>query len=169
MKIARETKAFRRLIWQAVGLGVLAVAAIALTIVEPAHARPSTQAAREQTDLAIVLGREISASSRAVEKVLDDVQAIVENARPTSREEFRRSLGTQAVAASAAREIATAAGADVVSIIADNGDVVNFSRTWPAPNINVAHDDDFVYLSEHDARDDLYRQDPRSARPLATG
>ena len=33
--------------------------------------------------------------------------------------------------------------------IADNGDVVNFSRTWPAPNLNVTHDDDFVYLSEH--------------------
>ncbi len=151
MKFSRETKAFRRLIWLAFGLGALAIAAIALTIMG-LRRDAFEQAAREQTDLAIVLGREISASSRTIEKALDDVQSMVENARPSSRSDFLQLLSTEAVARALSSEIASAAGAEFVSIIADNGDIVNSSRAWPAPNLNVSHEDDFVYLSDRDVK-----------------
>ena len=41
----------------------------------------------------------------------------------------------------------------VVAIIDNNGDIVNGSQDWPAPNVNVSHEDDFIYLSENESND----------------
>ena len=89
--------AFSRPIWLSIGLGSLAAVAIALTIFglrEDAF----DAAAREQTDLAIVVGREISASNRAIDKILEEVKALVESGRPHDSLELRRMFATAAVA-----------------------------------------------------------------------
>ena len=148
MGFSWETRAFKRLIWLALGLGVLAVAAIVMTIAQ-LRQDAMEQAAREQTDLAIVLGHEISQSSRSIEETLNRIEAIVTGAAPHSPAEFRELLGTEAI-----HEVLNAASdsapeVDVASLMADNGDIVNFSRSWPAPNVNNSHEDDFVYLSGH--------------------
>ena len=71
--------AFPRPVWLSIGLGLFAAVAIALTIFG-LRADAFDAAAREQTDLAIVVGREISASNRAIDEILDDVKAMVEAA-----------------------------------------------------------------------------------------
>src|ERR1700678_2883909 len=59
-----ETQSRNRSVWLSIGLGLFAAVAIALTIFG-LRADALDAAGREQTDLAIVVGREISASNRA--------------------------------------------------------------------------------------------------------
>ncbi len=149
MGFARETRAFRQLIWLAVVLALFSVGAVALTL---ANLRQDTldQAAREQKDLAIVVSREIATHNRAVDHMLDRIQAIVTNAQPTSPADFRAKLGEFSVY-EALTEIANSRPEiEVASLLADNGDVVTYTRGWPARNINDAHRDDFVHLSGHE-------------------
>jgi hypothetical protein len=89
--------AFPRPVWLSIGLGLFAAVAIALTIFG-LRADALDAAGREQTDLAIVVGREISASNRAIDTILDDVNAMVEAAPPQNSLDFRRLFGTEAVA-----------------------------------------------------------------------
>jgi hypothetical protein len=141
--------AFSRPIWLSIGLGSLAAVAIALTIFglrEDAF----DAAAREQTDLAIVVGREISASNRAIDTILEDVKALVESERPRDSLDLRRMFDTAAVAERLNAEVASVANVAAVAIIDANGNVVNISHDWPTPNVNVSHEDDFIYLSEND-------------------
>ena len=148
MGFSRETRAFKRLIWFAIGFAVLGAGAIAATIF---NLRQDTleQAAREQVDLAIVVSREIAAHNQGIEHVLDTMQAMVDGVAPTSPAEFRERLAEHSIYA-ALKGIATARPEiDVASLVADNGDIVNFTRGWPAQNINDSHKDDFVYLSGH--------------------
>ncbi len=144
--------AFPRPVWLSIGLGLFAAVAIALTIFG-LRADALDAAGREQTDLAIVVGREISASNRAIDKILDDVNAMVEAASPQNSLDFRRLFGTEAVARQLKGEIASVANIAVVAVIDNNGDIINGSQDWPAPNVNVSHEDDFIYLSENDSAD----------------
>ena len=108
----------------------MAALAIALTIFG-LRADAFDAAAREQTDLAIVVGREISASNRAIDKILDDVKAMVDAAHPGNSVDFHRLFGTEAVARQLSGEIASVANIAVVAIIDNNGDVVSGSQDWP--------------------------------------
>jgi diguanylate cyclase (GGDEF)-like protein len=144
--------AFPRPVWLSIGLGLFAAVAIALTIFG-LRADALDAAGREQTDLAIVVGREISASNRAIDKILDDVNAMVEAASPQNSLDFRRLFGTEAVARQLEGEIASVANIAIVAVIDNNGDIINGSQDWPAPNVNVSHEDDFIYLSENGSAD----------------
>jgi diguanylate cyclase (GGDEF)-like protein len=141
--------AFRRLSWLSAGLGLLSAVAIALTI-RGLRSDTLEAAAREQQDLAIVLGREISASNHAIETILDDVAVMVEAAHPRTAGDFQRAMGAESVARHLRWEIANRAKVDSITIIGDNGDVVNASQDWPPPNANLSHEDDFIYLSENE-------------------
>jgi diguanylate cyclase (GGDEF)-like protein len=144
--------AFPRPVWLSVGLGLFAVVAIALTILG-LRADALDAAAREQTDLAIVVGREISASNRAIDAILGGVKEIVEAVHPRDALEFHQLLGAEAVARQLRGEIAQVTNIAVVAIIDSNGNIVSGSRGWPAQNVNVSHEDDFIYLSENESND----------------
>jgi diguanylate cyclase (GGDEF)-like protein len=144
--------AFPSLIWLSIGLAMFAAVAIALTICG-LRADAFDAAAREQGDLAIVLGREISASNRAVDAILDDVATIVDETHPRNPTEFRQFLSTETVGRRLRAKLASEAKIKVVAIVGSNGDVVNESGYWPAANENISHEDDFIHLSENDTRE----------------
>ena len=58
-------------------------------------------------------------------------------------EAFRRKLGTSAVHNMLKQTIEFLPQIDVATIVANNGDVINFSRSYPAPWINLAERDYF--------------------------
>jgi diguanylate cyclase (GGDEF)-like protein len=145
-----EVRAFPRLIWLSISLGLVAVVAIGLTIFG-LRSDAFDAAAREQSDLAIVLGEQISASNLAVDAILDNVAAIAETAHPTNSSEFHELLGTAAVARDLRSRMASVARLGTVAIIDNSGDIVNSSQDWPAPNANVSHENDFIYLSENES------------------
>ena len=154
MTAPNEVGAFPRPIWLSIGLGLFAAVAIALTILG-LRSDAFDAAAREQTDLATVLGREISDSNLAIDAILHDVTTVVEAGRPRDSMEFSRLLDTASIQARLRAEIASTPKIDVVTIVGSNGDIVNISRNWPAANENISHEDDFIHLSEN-ATDNTY-------------
>ena len=147
--------------WLTIGLGLSAALAIVFTIFG-LRADALAEAGREESNLAIVLGREISESNRAIEVVLDDVQSLVTSANPRNAQEYRERLGGPDVAALLRDEVAKIAKIDVVSIVGDNGDLVSSSRSWPAPAVNLAHENQFIHLSENDSRTTYISRPERS-------
>jgi diguanylate cyclase (GGDEF)-like protein len=147
---SKDLMAFKWLMGQTVGLGLLAAAAIAITIVG-LRSDAIEAAGREQMDLAIVIAREIAASDRAIETALDQAEALVKTAHPTNSVEFRQALSNQTVFEALRDHIAGPAKVDVVSFSDAFGNLVGSSRSWPAPAINFSHEDDFVFLSENES------------------
>jgi diguanylate cyclase (GGDEF)-like protein len=45
---------------------------------------------------------------------------------------------------------------DVTTFVANDGKVLNFSRSYPAPEINLADRDYFIYLKDHNSPDTFY-------------
>ena len=45
---------------------------------------------------------------------------------------------------------------DVTTFVGDDGKVLNFSRSYPAPEINLADRDYFIYLKDHNSPDTFY-------------
>jgi signal transduction histidine kinase/DNA-binding response OmpR family regulator len=95
---------------------------------------------------------------KAADLVLQSIVVQVEKAGVGSDQELRREMAARAVFDALRDKIAGVPQIDVATIIAANGDVVNFSRTWPAPPINLGDRDyykalhaqpfDGVFLSE---------------------
>ena len=84
---------------------------------------------------------------KAADLVLKSVAVQVERAGVESDLDLRRDMGTRAVFEALRDKIAGVPQIDVATIIAANGDVINFSRNWPAPAINV--DDRDYYKALH--------------------
>jgi diguanylate cyclase (GGDEF)-like protein len=145
---SRETRAFKRLIWLAVAFAALGVGAIALTIVN-LRDDTLTQAAREQNDLAVVVSREIAEHDRRIEHVLDRMESVVAGMGPISPADFRNRLSDRAIHLALKDVIGDRPDVDVATLLADTGDIVSTTRSWPAVNANGSHKDDFVYLSTH--------------------
>jgi signal transduction histidine kinase len=81
----------------------------------------------------------MAASYNALDGIEDRVRA--EGA--DSPEEFRRKLGTRAIYQALKDRVEFLPQVDVATIVADNGDVINFTRSYPAPPINLADRDYF--------------------------
>ena len=157
-----ENKAYRSLIWQALGLGLLAVMSIGLTIFG-LRGDAFLQATHEQNGLATVLNREISATNRALERTLDRATAAVRLAAPGDETEFRARLSTRYIAETLAALARDVDDVDVVSIIAADGDLIASSRVGGPQTLNFSHSVDYVYLSEHDAPG-TFVSDPQANR-----
>src|SRR5450631_332390 len=78
--------------------------------------------------------------------VLDGIAERVRVEGADSPETFRRKLGTQAVYQMLKDKIEFLPQIDVATVVANNGDVINFTRSYPAPPINLADRD---YFKEH--------------------
>ncbi len=104
----------------------------------------------DAAELAAVLAEDTSRYLRVVDLVLRDVQSDVIAHTISSPEEFRGTLG-DAATNQALRDIARELPqASAISLFDASGQLVNFSRTWPAADINVADRDYFQYLRDHD-------------------
>jgi hypothetical protein len=74
---------------------------------------------------------------RAADLVLQSIQVQVEKADIEDNADLRRKMSGRAVFDALRDKIAGVPQIDVASIVDSGGDVVNFSRTWPATAINV--------------------------------
>ncbi len=78
--------------------------------------------------------------------VLDGIAERVRAESADTPEVFRRRLGTQAVYKMLKDKLEFLPFIDVATIVARNGDIINFTRAYPAPPINLADRD---YFKEH--------------------
>lgn len=161
MKTSAENRRLRRLVWLSISLGALAACAAVVTILA-LRQDSIEQSAREQAGLATVFGQEISVSRRAIEGVLDDVEALIKQKAPRDAAEFRVALGTPEISARLRGEIHADSTIELVTLADATGGIVSSSRGWPAPTANVSHESHFVYLSDHVSKETFVSSPERS-------
>ncbi|MFC7473626.1 response regulator [Dankookia sp. GCM10030260] len=90
-----------------------------------------------------ILAEHAGQTIRAADLVLRLIQREVDEARLDTPDQLRARLGTQEFWELLRGSIGGAPQIDVATVIAPNGDIVNFTRSWPAPPINLADRDYF--------------------------
>jgi signal transduction histidine kinase/DNA-binding NarL/FixJ family response regulator len=109
-------------------------------------------------NLSLVLAEQTSQEVTAAYLILDSIAEAVQ-AEAGSAAELRQRMGSAEVHASMRDRKRAVPQIDVATIIADNGDVVNFTRAHPAPPINLA-DRDYFKAQLRDAHADVFISAP---------
>ena len=130
------------------GLGLVVLTLIgALMLVVHGRRAQIEEWRNNVSNLSTTLAEHVEQSIRASDLVLESVQARAESAELTDDADIRRALGSRDIFDALHDKTAGAPQIDVASIVARNGDIINFSRSWPPPQINVADRDYFQALS----------------------
>ena len=140
-----EARDFRRLTWISIALAITAVTATAMTILGLRH-DAIEQALREQDNLAIVLGQQVSYSTQAVEKTLNDIVALAARLEPKDPADFRAKLQTPEIQQLLVNKFQSPAKADAISIADEKGDFIVTTRAWPTPRVNIGDREHFAYF-----------------------
>ena len=99
---------------------------------------------REQLDnLSLVLAEQGAQEFKSAFLVLDSIAETVDAAGVGSAAELRTNLATRRHFDSMRDKIRGLPQVDVATVVAANGDVINFTRAYPAPAINLADRDYF--------------------------
>ncbi len=104
---------------------------------------------REITNLGTVLAEQTARSMQAVELVLTEVQARVAGAGTNNSDEFMRVMGTEEVHRFLVGRQGTLAQVNAVGLVGADGMLVNSSRLWPIPVLNVSDRDYFTHFRDH--------------------
>jgi len=158
-KVARARPAGigRRLIACALSLGVaLAVAAAAL--ISELHTRAVVGATHELENLSLVLAAQADRSFEAVELLQTTLLERVQSAGLHAASDFRRHMSGEAVHEDLRSRTLNLPQLDAITAIDADGNLINFSRYWPIPKINVSDRDYFK----------AFMADPRLTRFIST-
>jgi signal transduction histidine kinase/DNA-binding NarL/FixJ family response regulator len=97
-------------------------------------------------NLSLVVAEQTSQEVTSAYLILDSIVEAVQKTNVHSAAELRVKMATRDVHDSMQDKKSAVPQIDVASIVAQNGDVINFTRTYPAPEINLADRD---YFKEH--------------------
>ncbi len=109
------------------------------------------RAMTEATNLGAAMADQNARLIQATDLVLEDTRQLVLAAGVETPEQFHRLMATKAVHGRLVDELAKLPQADAISLIDDEGAVVNYSRGWPTPAISTASREYFQALRD-DAR-----------------
>ncbi len=126
--------------------GVVVIATIILGAVISAlamRARDIEDWRRQMSGMSLVLSEQTSQTVFSAYLVLDAVAEQVRQAKVTDQATFRARLATPEVFEMLRDKTRGLPQVEVASIIAANGDNINFSRSYPVPPINLAERDYF--------------------------
>jgi signal transduction histidine kinase len=125
---------------------ILVAGAVSLILDRRAHELAAAE--KDAASLALALGEQTSRTFQAVDIVLRHVAETVRVEGATSPAALTVFMGTPAVHDMLSTQIVGLGQLDAVSIADSDGRLVNGSRTWPSPPINVADRDYFVALRD---------------------
>lgn len=97
-----------------------------------------------------VLSEHVRQMLSAASVVLDSVEDDVRRSGARSADDLRQAMSSRAVFDHLVERARTVPQVDVATIVADNGDVINFTRSHPAPPINLSDRD---YFKAHMGQD----------------
>src|SRR5205085_10786752 len=120
----------------------------------------------ETGKLSLVLGEQTARSIQAIDLVLQEMQAKVPAAGTEAPEEFNRAMGTAALHEFLLERVKNLPQAMGIGLVGANGFLVNGSRFWPIPRVDLSDRDYYRHLREHDDAS-LYISSP--ARDLVSG
>ncbi|QTL04607.1 EAL domain-containing protein [Aquabacter sp. L1I39] len=124
-------------------VAALATAAIMVLSLER-HAVADRQ--REMANLALTLSEQTARAFEALELVQLSVVDFIAAAGVTDRDGLQRAVSTMAMHQTLREKIDALPYVDAVTIIDENGKLLNFSRYWPIPPVNISDRDYFIAL-----------------------
>src|ERR1700682_358690 len=114
-------------------------------------------------NIATVLAEQTSRSLLAVDLVLTEIQDRLRLMGIASPDDFRAGLKDRETFGFLRDRLSRLLPADVVTVADDRGDVVNLSREWPAPKVNISDREYFRYFAKT-PDDKMYIAAPVSSR-----
>ena len=130
------------------------------------YAETLTHSRSETAKLSVVLGEQTARSIQAIDLVLQEMQAKVPVAGIGDPEEFNRVMGTPALHEFLLERVKNLPQARGIGLVGSNGWLVNGSRFWPIPQVDLSDRDYYRHFREHDDAG-LYISSP--ARDLVSG
>lgn len=138
-------------------LGILIAVATGILINDMYH-RSIRSTQQNLMSLSLVLADQADRALQGIELVqqgvIDDIQA----AKISSEEEYVAFVTTRSMHDTLAARIAALPQANAITMIGRDGKLLNFSRSWPIPDINVSDRDHFKAIKENPALDRFISQ-----------
>ncbi|MQT14218.1 hybrid sensor histidine kinase/response regulator [Segnochrobactrum spirostomi] len=149
-RVALKTNRSVRLL-AVLGLALVVIVPLVTAIIIVQLRREEVRgASRELTTLDLLLTEETTRAFQSVDLVLD---AIAENAIGTGAhapDDYVARSGTREMHEFLKAKLTGIPQLDAITMIAADGHLINFSRYFPIPSVNVSDRDYFKYLKEHD-------------------
>ena len=160
----RSAPSYRLTLAGIVLVGVTMIAAI-LTIWDR-HEEAIASYRREINNLGTVLAEQTARSMQAVDLVLREVQGNVLAAGTTQPDQFKRTMATEEVHRFLAGRQDSLPQVDTIGLVAIDGTLINGSRSWPVPSMDLSERDYLTHFRDHN---DAGVFIGRPARNLRTG
>ncbi|MEB0133736.1 ATP-binding protein [Actimicrobium sp. CCC2.4] len=100
---------------------------------------------RDLGNLSLVMAENTSQTMASAYLVLDSIGELVENTSISNQAELIKTFHNAATYQMMRDKVSGLPQIDVVTIVGANGDVINFTRAFPAPAINLANRDYFAH------------------------
>ena len=113
--------------------------------------RNSTQ---QMQNLGVAFAEQTSRTLQAVDLILNEVEEAVHSVGVGSPDQFKRLLGTREIHQVLVDRLKNLPQVDAISLIDANGALVNYSREWPAPAMDLSDRD---YIEAFRVDDELTR------------
>jgi signal transduction histidine kinase len=146
-------------------LVVITIAASALTILD---LRTDVIASykRDMRNLGVVIAEQTARSLQAVDLVVQEAREKVLATGVETPEQFNRLTATEEIHRFLKERLKNLPQADAIILVGADGRVVNLSRSWPTPVIDLTDREHYAYLRDHDDLE-AYISEPVKSR--ATG
>lgn len=145
-----------------IAIGALSVVLVALgSILMLWRARDTTieEWKINLSNMSSTLAESINQTMKAADLVLKSITDRVEDADITNDEQLRQAMGTQEIFDLLRNRASSVPQVDVATIVARNGDVINFTRSYPPPKINLS-DRDYFKAHMADPKLDVFLSAP---------
>ncbi|KAF0097122.1 MAG: Signal transduction histidine kinase [Rhodospirillaceae bacterium] len=119
------------------------------------------------SNLSTILAASINQTMKAADLVLTSISDRVHDADIANEDELRREMGTREIFDMLRNKASSVPQVDVATIVALNGDVISFTRSYPPPRINLA-DRDYFKAHMADPRLDVFLSAPVKNRGTGT-
>ena len=132
--------------WLAIGGGLLCVALLIAGSTLMLWQGRKTAIGEWEVNLsndAITIAESTRQTMKAADLVLKSIIDRVSEADIVTEEDFRREMGTPEIFEMLRNRVSSVPQVDVATIVATNGDVINFTRSYPPPKINLSDRDYF--------------------------
>jgi PAS domain S-box-containing protein len=145
---SRRLRASRSL-WL-VGIGLLVVILLAAgAAVWERRIEGLTRSAEQITNLGVVLAEQTARSIQAVDLVLQEVQGMVAAAGVDSPAQFESSMGSEEVHRFLVDRLKLLPQADAIGLVGEKGRLINGSRVWPVPMVDLSDRDYFNHFHQY--------------------
>ncbi|WP_245447169.1 EAL domain-containing protein [Methylobacterium sp. 17Sr1-1] len=142
-----------RMVAASAGLLAALIAAAAGLLVRNLHEHAVAETERSLVGLSTILADQADRALQSIELVQETVIAEARTAQVASEEAYAAFAGREALHEALKTRIAALPQVNAVTVIDRRGNLLNFSRYWPIPKVNIADRDYFKALAADPALD----------------